>query len=103
MNWDLKSDRPIYIQLVEHLQLAIISGLLPPGDVYKRQIWKSRGAERAEESALPPCSLPCVFVGEDSFFLRRPGPALPASAHPDAAPPFCQAGQHTPAQKRAAA
>lgn len=31
MNWDLKSDRPIYIQLVEHLQLAIISGLLPPG------------------------------------------------------------------------
>ena len=31
MNWDLKSDRPIYIQLGEHLQLAIISGLLPPG------------------------------------------------------------------------
>ncbi|MPN43629.1 hypothetical protein SDC9_191189 [bioreactor metagenome] len=31
MTWDLKSDRPIYLQLVEHLQLAIVSGRLPAG------------------------------------------------------------------------
>jgi GntR family transcriptional regulator len=31
MQWDLKSDRPIYIQLVEHIEQQIISGKYPPG------------------------------------------------------------------------
>lgn len=31
MNWELKSDRPVYLQLVEQLQMAIISGQMPPG------------------------------------------------------------------------
>lgn len=32
MPWDLKSDRPIYTQLLEYIQLAIISGNFLPGD-----------------------------------------------------------------------
>lgn len=32
MAWELKSDRPIYTQLLEHIQLRIISGKYLPGD-----------------------------------------------------------------------
>lgn len=31
MPWDLKSDRPIYIQLIEHIELKIFSGEYPSG------------------------------------------------------------------------
>lgn len=31
MNWDLKSDRPIYFQLIEQIELGIISGIYPLG------------------------------------------------------------------------
>ena len=31
MNWDLKSDRPIYFQLIEQIELRIISGIYPLG------------------------------------------------------------------------
>ena len=31
MPWDLKSDRPIYIQLIEEIELKIFSGEYPPG------------------------------------------------------------------------
>ena len=31
MAWDLDSDRPIYLQLVERLQVQIVSGEYPPG------------------------------------------------------------------------
>lgn len=30
MPWDLKSDRPIYTQLIEQIQLKIFSGIYPP-------------------------------------------------------------------------
>lgn len=32
MPWNLSTDRPIYIQLVEHIQFLIISGHYKPGD-----------------------------------------------------------------------
>lgn len=32
MTWNLKSDRPIYLQLLEHIELSIISGKYKPGD-----------------------------------------------------------------------
>lgn len=32
MSWELKSDRPIYTQLLEHIQIDIISGRYKPGD-----------------------------------------------------------------------
>lgn len=31
MTWILDSDRPIYVQLVEHIQMQIVSGFYPPG------------------------------------------------------------------------
>ena len=31
MAWDLDSDRPIYMQLVERIQMQIVSGVYPPG------------------------------------------------------------------------
>ena len=31
MGWDLKSGRPIYFQLMEQIELRIISGIYPPG------------------------------------------------------------------------
>lgn len=31
MPWDLKSDRPIYAQLIEQMELKICSGVYPPG------------------------------------------------------------------------
>lgn len=32
MAWELKADRPIYMQLLEHIKLDIISGKYLPGD-----------------------------------------------------------------------
>ena len=31
MAWELDSDRPIYAQLVERIQMQIVSGMYPPG------------------------------------------------------------------------
>ena len=31
MMWELKSDRPIYLQLMEQVKLRIVSGIYPPG------------------------------------------------------------------------
>lgn len=31
MSWKLDSDRPIYTQILEHMQLQIVSGIYPPG------------------------------------------------------------------------
>lgn len=32
MPWDLSNDRPIYLQLMEHIQQDIVSGVYSPGD-----------------------------------------------------------------------
>lgn len=31
MSWDLKSDRPIYLQLIEQIEIKICSGIFEPG------------------------------------------------------------------------
>ena len=31
MSWNLNSDRPIFIQIMEHIEYDIVSGALPPG------------------------------------------------------------------------
>ncbi len=31
MEWDIRPDRPVYLQLVEQLELAIVTGEYPPG------------------------------------------------------------------------
>lgn len=32
MQWDINTDKPVYLQLVEHIQAGIISGVFMPGD-----------------------------------------------------------------------
>ena len=32
MEWIINSDRPVYRQLIEHLERAVVSGLFAPGD-----------------------------------------------------------------------
>ena len=32
MSWNLNSDRPIFLQIVERIQMDIISGIYKPGD-----------------------------------------------------------------------
>lgn len=32
MSWDFNDDRPIYLQLMEQIQLKIICGVYKPGD-----------------------------------------------------------------------
>ena len=34
MGWNLKSDRPIYAQLIEQIELMIVSGMYPPCLLY---------------------------------------------------------------------
>ena len=31
MSWNLDSDRPVFVQIIEHMELDIVSGTLPPG------------------------------------------------------------------------
>ncbi len=31
MSWSLDSDRPIFMQIIEHMEMDIVSGALPPG------------------------------------------------------------------------
>ena len=32
MPWNLDSDRPIFVQIIEHMEYDIVSGVLSPGD-----------------------------------------------------------------------
>lgn len=34
MPWNLTNDRPIYLQLIEHIKLQILSGTYNPGDAF---------------------------------------------------------------------
>lgn len=48
MPWGLKSDRPIYTQLIEQIQLMIFSGVYPPGSKLPS------GRDLAQEAAVNP-------------------------------------------------
>ncbi|AEV68196.1 GntR family transcriptional regulator [Acetivibrio clariflavus] len=48
MPWDLKSDRPIYPQLIEAIELKICSGVYPPGSKLKSV------RDLAQEAAVNP-------------------------------------------------
>ncbi len=56
MAWDLKSDRPIYAQLVEILQRQIVSGHYSPGE----RLPSVR--ELAEEAAVNPNTMQKAFA-----------------------------------------
>lgn len=45
MTWELNSDRPVYVQLLEHLELNIVTGIYKSGD--KLQSVRELAAEAA--------------------------------------------------------
>ena len=66
MAWDLDSDRPIYLQLVDRIQMQIVSGQYPPGVKlpsvrelaveaadYRREICLRKSRLRADCKILP--------------------------------------------------
>ena len=46
MAWELDSDRPIFIQIVERIQMEIISGKYSPGDKLPSEIGRASCRER---------------------------------------------------------
>ena len=36
MKWNITADRPVYLQLIEQLELAIVVGEYPPGEKIPR-------------------------------------------------------------------
>lgn len=48
MSWDLKSDRPIYLQLIEQIEIKICSGIFAPGSKL------ASVRELAQEAAVNP-------------------------------------------------
>lgn len=56
MAWELDADRPIYAQLVERIQMQIVSGHYPPGG------WLPSVRELAAEAAVNPNTMQKAFA-----------------------------------------
>ena len=56
MAWELDSDRPIYAQLVERIQMQIVSGMYPPGGKLPSV------RELASEAAVNPNTMQKAFA-----------------------------------------
>ena len=52
MNWNITAGRPVYVQLVEQLELALVAGEFPPGSrIPPVQELESRGLLQAQRTA----------------------------------------------------
>ena len=56
MAWNLDADRPIYAQLVERIQMQIVSGMYPPG----AKLPSVR--DLAAQAAVNPNTMRCTYV-----------------------------------------
>ena len=67
MPWDLKSDRPIYSQLVEQIETMIFSGYYPPGS----RLPSVR--DMAQEAAVNPNTMQRAFskLEEDGLIITH--------------------------------
>lgn len=67
MPWDLKSDRPIYTQLIEQIELKIFSGEYPPG----ARLPSVR--DMAQEASVNPNTMQRALakLEEDSLVITR--------------------------------
>jgi len=67
MPWDLKSDRPIYTQLIEHIQLRIFSGVYPLGSKLPS------GRDMAQEAEVNPNTMQRALVKleEDGLIITH--------------------------------
>ena len=50
MNWNITAGRPVYVQLVEQLELALVAGEFPPGSRIP-PVRESRGLLQAQRTA----------------------------------------------------
>lgn len=83
MPWDLTSDRPIYAQLIEQIELKICSGIYPPGsklpsvrDLAKQASVNPNTMQRAlskleEDGLLYSNRTSGRFVTEDSNMIKQ--------------------------------
>ncbi|AFM39457.1 putative transcriptional regulator [Desulfosporosinus acidiphilus SJ4] len=67
MPWDLKSDRPIYTQLVEQIKLMVFSGVYPPGSKLPSV------RDMAQEAAVNPNTMQRALVKleEDGLIITH--------------------------------
>lgn len=67
MSWDLKSDRPIYTQLIEQIELKIISGVYPLGSKLPSV------RDMAQEAAVNPNTMQRALVRleEDGLIITH--------------------------------
>ncbi len=67
MPWDLKSDRPIYTQLIEHIELRIFSGVYPLGSKLPS------GRDMAQEAEVNPNTMQRALVKleEDGLIITH--------------------------------
>lgn len=64
MSWDLSSDRPIYVQLIEQIELKICAGIYPPGSKMPSV------RDLAQEAAVNPNTMQRALSGlEDAGLL----------------------------------
>lgn len=56
MAWTLDTDRPIYVQLIERIQMQIVSGQYPPGS------WLPSVRDLAAEAAVNPNTMQRAFA-----------------------------------------
>lgn len=67
MPWELKSDRPIYTQLIEHIELMIFSGVYPLGSKLPS------GRDMAQEASVNPNTMQRALVKleEDGLIITH--------------------------------
>ncbi|TGE31387.1 GntR family transcriptional regulator [Desulfosporosinus sp. Sb-LF] len=67
MPWKLKSDRPIYTQLIEQIELMIVSGVYPPGSKLPSV------RDMAQEAAVNPNTMQKALVKleEDGLIITH--------------------------------
>ncbi|MEM5816521.1 MAG: GntR family transcriptional regulator [Desulfitobacterium hafniense] len=79
MSWDLKTDRPIYTQLIEQIQLKIFSGAYPLGSKL------ASVRDMAQEAAVNPNTMQRALVKmeEDGLIIthRTSGRSVTEDAH----------------------
>lgn len=79
MPWELKSDRPIYTQLIEQIQLMIFSGVYPLGSKLPSV------RDMAQEAAVNPNTMQRALVKleEDGLIItyRTSGRSITEDAH----------------------
>lgn len=63
MPWELTSDRPLYIQLVEQLELRILSGVYPPGS------WLPSVRDLAQDAAVNPNTMQRALAQLEEYGL----------------------------------